>query len=58
MSRALAVVPGLGESSSWERLLLETVRPEFRGEVEVCLSQSHRSGSELRLIGRGSGGWL
>ena len=25
---------------------------------EVCLSQSHRSGSELRIIGGGSGGWL
>jgi hypothetical protein len=34
------------------------LRPRGLPLDEVCLSQSHRSGSGLRLIGGGSGGWL
>lgn len=36
MTRALAAVPDPGERSGWERLLLATVRPEFRVEVFHC----------------------
>jgi hypothetical protein len=51
MTRALAAVPDLGERSGWERLLLATVRPEFRVEVFVAPRGSPLLGSGCAVAG-------
>jgi len=51
MTRALAAVPDLGERSGWERLLLESVRLEFRVEVLVAAQGSPLLGSGCAVAG-------
>jgi hypothetical protein len=51
MPRALAAVPDLGERSGWERLLLATVRPEFRVEMFVAPRGSPLLGSGCAVAG-------
>ncbi len=51
MTRVLAAVLDLGERSGWERLLLETVRPEFRVEVFVAPRGSPLLGSGCAVAG-------
>jgi integrase len=51
MTRALAAVPDPGERSGWERLLLETVRAEFRVEVFVAPNGSPLLGSGCVVAG-------
>jgi hypothetical protein len=49
--RALAVVPSPGERPSWERLLVETVRTEFRVEVFIAPEGSPLLGAGCAVAG-------
>jgi integrase len=51
MSRALAAVPAAGELSSWERVLVETVRADFRVEVFIARKGSPLLGAGCAVAG-------
>ena len=51
MSRVLAVVPVADERASWERLLVETVRTEFRVEVFIAPQGSPLLGAGCAVAG-------
>jgi hypothetical protein len=55
--RALAVAPSPGERSSWERLLVETVRTEFRVEVVIARKGSPLLGAGCAVAGCTSYGY-